>query len=429
MRQYYPRILDAVLEFSLRSSGAVLIRGPKWCGKSTTAEQQARSAVFMQDRQTSAQNIELAKNAPSLLLAGATPRLIDEWQVVPFIWDQVRYEVDRRSENGQFILTGSATPLADPKDDEPEPYAHGGIGRIRPISMRTMTLFESQDGIGSVSLAALFAEESLEPSQCALALEDYAYLVCRGGWPRALGLDREEALEQAYVFYDGLVYEDINRVFKRTRNPERIKRFMRSYARAVATETSLAEIRKDMAANDEATLSDETIARYITALEKLFVIENLPAWNPNLRSKTAVRTSETKHFVDPSIAVAALGLGPRDLINDLETFGLLFESLCVRDLRVYAESLKGQVYHYRDKKGRETDAVIHLRDGSWAPVEVKLANQERIEEAAQSLLNFAADIDTSKMKPPSFLMVVTATGYAYRRTDGVYVVPLGCLRP
>ena len=196
---------------------------------------------ILQDRQTSAQNIELAKNAPSLLLAGATPRLIDEWQVVPFIWDQVRYEVDRRSENGQFILTGSATPLADPKDDEPEPYEHSGIGRIRPISMRTMTLFESQDGIGSVSLAALFAEESLEPSQCALALEDYAYLVCRGGWPRALGLDREEALEQAYVFYDGLVYEDINRVFKRTRNPERIKRFMRSYARAVATETSLAD--------------------------------------------------------------------------------------------------------------------------------------------------------------------------------------------
>ncbi|MEC4295932.1 ATP-binding protein [Adlercreutzia shanghongiae] len=429
MIEYYSRVVDSQLDFKLRSSGAVLIRGPKWCGKSTTAEQRAQSAVFMQDRQTSAQNIELAKNAPSLLLDGPTPRLIDEWQVIPFIWDQIRYEVDRRNGNGQFILTGSATPLADPDENEAAPYEHSGIGRISPLTMRTMSLFESRDGNGSVSLASLFQEQSSVAAQCDATLKDYAYLTCRGGWPRALDLDREAALEQAFVFYDGLVHEDINRVFRRAKNPERIKRFMRSYSRAVATETSLAEIRKDMAANDEATLSDETISLYISALEKLFVIENLPAWNPNLRSKTAVRTSETKHFVDPSIACAALGLGPNDLINDLETFGLLFESLCVRDLRVYAESLNGQVYHYRDKKGREADAVIHLRGGSWAPVEVKLANQERIEEAARNLLAFAADIDTAKIKPPSFLMVVTATGYAYRRSDGVYVVPLGCLRP
>jgi len=429
MKNYYPRVMDSILDFSLRASGAVLIRGPKWCGKSTTAEQRAESAVYMQDRETSAQNVELAKNAPSLLLAGPTPRLIDEWQVVPLLWDQVRYEVDRRDENGQFILTGSATPLADPEGDESSPCEHSGIGRINPLTMRTMSLFESQESTGAVSVASLFAGEEIEPARCDLTLQDYAYLVCRGGWPRALGLDREAALEQAYVFYNGLVYDDINRVFKRAKNPERIKRFMRSYARAVATETSIAEIRKDMVVNDDAALSDEAIALYIAAMEKLFVIENLPAWNPNLRSKTAVRSSETKHFVDPSIATAALGLGPADLINDLATFGLLFESLCVRDLRVYAGELKGQIYHYRDKKGREADAVIHLRNGCWAPVEVKLANQDSIEEAAATLIKFAADIDTSKMKPPSFLMIVTATPYAYRREDGVYVVPLGCIRP
>ncbi len=429
MQKYYPRVMDSILDFGLRASGAVLIRGPKWCGKSTTAEQKAASVVFMQDRETSAQNIELAKNAPPLLLDGPAPRLIDEWQVVPSLWDQVRYEVDKRGENGQFILTGSATPLDEPEGVGSSLYEHSGIGRINPLTMRTMSLFESQDGTGAISLSALFEERDIEPSQCGLTLKDYAYLVCRGGWPRAVGLDHDVALEQPYVFYNGLVNDDINRVFKRAKNPERIKRFMRSYARAVSTETSIAEIRKDMAANDESALSDETIALYIAAMEKLFVIENLPAWNPNLRSKTAVRSSDTKHFVDPSIATAALGLGPEDLLNDLETFGLLFESLCVRDLRIYAESLKGQVYHYRDKKGREVDAVIHLRNGNWAAVEVKLANQERIEEAAGNLIKLVADIDTEKMKAPSFLAVVTATPYAYRREDGVYVVPLGCMRP
>lgn len=428
MKKYYPRVVDSVLEFKLRTSGAVLIRGPKWCGKSTTAEQRAQSAVFLQDRQTSAQNIELAKNAPALFLAGDAPRLIDEWQVVPFIWDQVRYEVDRRGDNGQFILTGSATPLPDGGEGE-EAYEHSGIGRISPLRMRTMSLFESADGNGSVSLADLFKGDAEVAAECGIDLERYAFLTCRGGWPRALDLPDEEALEQAFVFYEGLVYEDIQRVFKRARNPERIKRFMRSYARAVSTETSMAYIRKDMLANDEAGLDETTIAGYITALERLFVIENLSAWNPNLRSKTAIRSSDVRHFVDPSIATAALGLGPADLMGDLRSFGLLFESLCVRDLRVYAEMLKGEVYHYRDKRGREADAVIHLRNGQWAAVEVKLASQERIDEGAQHLLDFSQDIDTDRMKPPSFLMVVTATPYAYRRRDGVYVVPLGCLRP
>lgn len=426
MTKYYPRVADSTLDFKLASSGAVLIRGPKWCGKSTTAEQKANSAVFLQDSQSSAQNIELAKNAPALFLAGETPRLIDEWQVIPFIWDQIRYEVDKRDANGQFILTGSATPLPD---GDKEPYMHSGIGRINPLQMRTMSLFESRDSNGAVSLAQLFDGTSEVGATCSTDLEQYAYLVCRGGWPRALELLPEQALEQAFIFYEGLVMEDIQRVFKRSRNPERIRRFMRSYARAISTETSLAEIKKDMLANDEETLDEQTIALYITAFERLFVIENLPAWNPNLRSKTAIRSADVRHFVDPSIATAALGLGPASLIHDLETFGLLFESLCVRDLRVYAEALNGRLYHYRDKKGREADAVICLRDGRWAAVEVKLANQERIEEGAKNLLELADDIDEKKTGAPSFLAVITATPYAFQREDGVYILPLACLAP
>ena len=291
-----------------------------------------------------------------------------------------------------------------------------------------MSLFESKDGTGAVSLSDLFEGGQVAPARCELSLQDYAYLVCRGGWPRVVSLDGDEALEQAYVFYDGLVGEDINRVFRKSKNPERIKRFMRSYARAVSSETSLSQMKRDMEANEGTAFDEETIALYVTALERLYVVEELSAWNPNLRSKTAVRTSNTRHYVDPSIACAALGVGPRDLLGDLRTFGLLFESMCVRDLRVFSEKLKGRVYHYRDGRGREVDAVVHLRDGRWAAVEVKLASQESIEDAARHLRALADDIDTDKMKPPSFLMVLTATEYAYRRDDGVYVVPLGCLR-
>lgn len=423
MERYYPRVLDEVLAFKLRSCGAVQIKGPKWCGKSTTAEQAAASAVYLQDRRSSAQAIELARNAPDLFLAGDAPRLIDEWQVVPFIWDDIRYEVDRRGENGQFILTGSATPLAEDADDR----RHSGIGRIAPVTMRPMTLRESEDGPGGVSLAALFAKDDVKPCQCGLSLEDYAYLTCRGGWPRALSLDREEALEQAFVFVEGLEGEDINRMFRRTVNPTRIHRLLRSYARATATETSLAELRKDIMADEAGSFSEQSVVSYIDALRRLYVIEDLDAWSPNLRSKTAIRTSSTRHFVDPSIGCAALGVGPGALLDDLRTFGLFFESLCIRDLRVYAEALKGKVSHYRDANGLEADAVVHLRDGSWAAVEVKLASSQAIDEGARHLRKLSDKIDTDRMGPPSFLMVLTATQYAYRREDGVYVVPLGCL--
>lgn len=421
MKEYFPRIADDILDFKLRTCGAVLIRGPKWCGKSTTAEQKARSKVYMQDMTQRNQNIELAKNAPDLFLKGDTPKLIDEWQIIPFIWDQIRFEIDHRNELGQFILTGSAMP-------QEGGYEHSGIGRIVPITMRTMSLYESRDSVGTVSLSDLFANKEFKASKCDLDLKDYAYLLCRGGWPQAIGLEEDAALEQIYNFYQGLVYDDINRLFKKAKNPERIKLFMKSYSRAISSSMSNSEIKKDMLVNDASSLDEDTIASYLNALNKLYIIEELPAWNPNLRSKTAIRTSNTRHFVDPSIACAVLGLGPDDLINDLNTFGLLFESMCVRDLRIFSEKLNGQVYHYRDKKGLEADAIIHLRNGNWAAVEVKLRSQDSIEEGAKHLKELAEKIDIDKMKRPSFLMVLTASDYAYQREDGVYVVPIGCLK-
>ena len=423
MPEYYPRIADEVLKFKLETCGAVLIKGTKWCGKSTTAEQAAGSAVYLQDRLASNQLIELAKNAPDLFLAGQTPRLIDEWQTIPFIWDKVRFEVDHRNANGQFILTGSATPLEDPENA----YLHSGIGRIAPMVMRPMTLMESADGTGGISLTKLFDQASQDAARSPLTLEDYAYLTCRGGWPKALELSREAALEQAIIFYEGLVEDDVNRIYKNTKNPERIRRLMRSYSRAISTQTSNAAIRKDLLSHEGESFGIDALTSYINALQKLYVVENLPAWNPNLRSKTALRSSDTRHFVDPSIACASLGLGPGDLVGDLKTFGLLFESLCVRDIRVYAEALRGRVFHYRDANDLEADAVIHLRDGRWAAVEVKLASEESINEGASHLLALAGKIDVSKMKKPSFLMVLTASEYAYQRSDGVWVVPLGCL--
>ncbi|RVU97999.1 ATP-binding protein [Coriobacteriales bacterium OH1046] len=422
MERYYPRIADQTLAFKLRSCGAVWIKGPKWCGKSTTAEQVAKSAAYLQDRSTSAQQIALAKNAPELFLAGESPKLIDEWQVVPFIWDQIRYEVDHRDKMGQFIITGSATPL----DDDDDAREHSGIGRITPMIMRPMSLWESDDSTGGISLSRLFSGETPGPAQSRLGFRDYAFLTCRGGWPSALGLADDAALEQAYIFYNGLVEDDLKRVLKNKRNPERVRRLMRSLARAVSSEMPIATIRKDMIANDNDAMDVDTIASYLNALERLYVVENLAAWNPNLRSKTAVRTSETRHLVDPSISCAALGLGPGDLLADLKTFGLLFESLCVRDLRIFTEALHGEVRHYRDSGGLEADAVLRLRGGAWAAVEVKLASEDSIDEGAEHLRRLAAKVEG---RGPEFLMVLSATGVAYKRADGVWVVPLGCLEP
>ncbi len=423
MKEYKKRIADELLERKLKGKGAVLIEGPKWCGKTTTAEQVSGSILYMATPEDKEQNIALAELNPSLLLKGETPRLIDEWQIAPKLWDAIRFEVDHRGEEGQFILTGSAVP-ADLKD-----VTHTGTGRIARLTMRPMTLYESGESNGTVSLSELLSGNSKISGINELSLEDIAYLCCRGGWPRSIFMDKDIALDQAFDYYDAIVNSDISRVDNVDRNPERAKNLMRSYARNIGSQASNETLRNDMINNDSTSLDTDTILSYINALKKIFVIEESLAWNPNLRSKTAIRTSETRYFIDPSIAVAALGLGPNDLINDLNTFGLIFETLCIRDLRVYAESINGSIYHYRDASELECDAVIHLRNGSYGLIEIKLGGDKLINEGAQNLIKMKNKIDTNKMKNPSFLMVLTATSkYAYQREDGVYVIPIGCLK-
>lgn len=423
MREYKPRIADTILQRKLVGKGAVLIEGPKWCGKTTTAEKAAQSTLYMADPENEKQNLMLADINPKLLLQGDAPRLIDEWQVAPKLWDAVRYEVDHRDEEGQFILTGSAVP---PNSDE---IKHTGTGRFAWLLMRPMSLFESGESNGSVSLTDLFVGGKNIVGISDLDINKLAFLVCRGGWPRASFLDDEIALDQAYDYYDAIVKTDISRVDGVRRDAERVKRLMRSYARNQGAQVSNEALKADMEVNDTGTLDTNTVISYVNALKKIFVIEEMPAWNPNLRSKTSVRSADTRYFIDQSIAVAALGVGPNDLLNDLSTFGLLFETMCVRDLRVFADALHGCVYHYRDKTGLECDAVIHLRNGAYGLVEIKLGGDNAIEYGAQTLKKLRDKIDTEKMKAPSFLMVLNGTGkYAYQREDGVYVVPIGCLR-
>lgn len=424
MKKYRKRIADDILQRKLQGKGAVLIEGPKWCGKTTTAEQIAKSVLYMDDPETIEQNLTLAQISPKRLLIGKTPRLIDEWQLAPKIWDTIRYEVDHRGELGQFVLTGSAVP-ADTKE-----IIHTGTGRFSWLTMRPMSLYESEESTGDVSLKYLFSNtDTVVDGRAYLDIDDLAFLVCRGGWPQAANMKGEIALDQAFDYYDAVVHSDINRVDNIRRDPERVKRFMRSYARNQGSQVPNTVIAADMSSNLESSVSQDTVSSYINALRKIFVIEEMNAWNPNLRSKTSVRASRTRYFVDPSIAVASLGIGPMDLINDLNTFGFMFECLCIRDLRVYADSINGEIYHYRDKDGLECDAVIHLRNGSYGLIEIKLGGNKLIEEGATNLKKLAKKIDTDKMKEPSFLMVLTGTGdFAYRRQDNVYVVPVGCLK-
>lgn len=423
MREYKKRIADEILEKKLKGKGAVLIQGPKWCGKTTTAEQISGSILYMANPEDKEQNINLADINPSLLLSGEVPRLIDEWQIAPKLWDAVRFEVDHRNAEGQFILTGSAVP-ADMGN-----ITHTGTGRFAWLTMRPMTLYESGESNGSVSLLNLFNKTSEISGINNLSLEDIAYLCCRGGWPRSIFMDKDIALEQAYDYYYAVVNSDISRVDNISRNSERVKKLMKSYARNIGSQVSNETLKNDIINNDSFSLDTDTVLSYINALKKIFVVEELSAWNPNLRSKVAIRTSDTRYFVDPSIAVAALGLGPKDLINDLNTFGLIFENLCIRDLRVYAESINGSVYHYRDASDLECDAVVHLRNGEYGLIEIKLGGDKLIDNGAENLMKLKNKIDCDKMNNPSFLMVLTATGkYAYQREDGVYVVPIGCLK-
>ena len=423
MKEYKKRIADSILQRKLEGKGAVLIEGPKWCGKTTTAEQVAKSCLYMNDPKNKNQNITMSEIDPQRLLKGAAPRLIDEWQIAPKLWDAVRYEVDHRGEFGQFILTGSAVP-PDTKE-----ITHSGTGRFSWLTMRPMSLYESGESTGEVSLTDLFASPSSVSGFSRMSLDRLAFAVCRGGWPQAIGLRDEIALDQAIDYYDGVIHSDINRADHIQKNPERVKRLMRSLARHQGMQTANTVICEDIKVNDEESLNEETVSAYIGVLKKIFVVEDMPAWNPNLRSKTAIRTSDTRYFVDPSIAAAALGIGPDDLIADLKTFGLLFETMAVRDLRVYADALNGEVYHFRDKDGLECDAVIHLRNGSYGLVEIKLGGDKLMEEGVNTLQTMKNKIDTTKMKEPSFLMVLTGTGdFAYRRPDGVYVVPIGTLK-
>ena len=423
MEYYKNRIVDEILKKKLKGKGAVLIQGPKWCGKTTTAEQISKSILYMSKSDEKEQNLTMAEINPNLLLQGEVPRLIDEWQIAPKLWDAIRYEIDHRNAEGQFILTGSS--VSAKMDD----VTHSGTGRFAWLLMRPMSLYESGESTGQVSLNDLFEGTKKIEGINNLDLEKIAYLICRGGWPRAIFMEEEIALEQAFDYYDAVVNRDISEADGISRNPERVKNLMRAYARNIGTQASNDTLRNDMIANDSSSLNTDTVLSYVNALKKIFVVEESPAWNPNLRSKTAIRTSDTRYFIDPSIAVASLGIGPKDLINDLNTFGLLFETLCIRDLRVYAESIKGKVYHYRDANDLECDAVIHLRNGSYGLIEIKLGGDTLINEGAETLKKLEARIDVTKMKNPSFLLVLTATGkYAFRREDGVYVVPIGCLK-
>lgn len=421
--EYKHRIADGILEKKLRSKGAVLIEGPKWCGKTTTAEQQARSILYMDNPASFESNLQMAEIDPGILLEGDTPRLVDEWQLAPKLWDTMRFEVDHRHQVGQFILTGSAVP-----SDE-ESMKHSGTGRFSWLTMRPMSLYESGESNGKVSLSHLFESRENIVATNSLRIDDIAFLICRGGWPFACSLQGDAALAQAFDYVDAVIKKDVSRVDGTNRNITTTRLLMRSYARNQGLQATIGTIVADMMTNDENEIGIKTAGSYLDALRKIFVIEDSEAWNPNLRSKTAIRTANTRYFIDPSIGTAVLGLGPKDLINDLNTMGLFFETLCVRDLRIFADALDGQVFHYRDKSGLECDAVIHLRNGRYGLVEIKLGGDRLINEGASNLLALVDKINTDKMKEPSFLMVLTGTGdFAYRRKDGVYVVPIGCLK-
>lgn len=423
--EYKQRIADLLLASKLRSAGAVLVQGPKWCGKSTTASQIAKSSLMLGTPKVLHETRNLLSIEPSLVMNGATPRLFDEWQTIPELWDTIRSEIDNRQEMGQFVLTGSAVPL------ESNEIQHTGTGRFAWLRMRPMTLWESQESTGDVSLAEIFDGVTRKiMGTNKHSLHDIAYILCRGGWPISLSQQLEDALNTAYNYVDAIAESDLSRVDNTLRNPMRVRRLLRSLGRLQGTAAPISTICQDMIANDESTLSEKTIASYINALEKIFVIEDMPAWSTNLRSKTAIRTSNTRYFVDPSIAVAALGITPSKLMNDLNTFGLLFETMAVRDLRVYADAINAKVYHYRDKDELECDAIIERRDGSYGLVEIKIGGDYAIREAQNTLNALSKKIDTDKVGKPQFRMILTAVGdYAMQLEDGCIVVPIGCLKP
>ncbi|MBQ2631942.1 MAG: ATP-binding protein [Kiritimatiellae bacterium] len=424
--EYRARIADSLLKDILLCKGAVLVEGPKWCGKTTTAARQAASVLYMDEPGKKDSNVALAKLNPSRLLSGEHPRLIDEWQLAPSLWGDVRFYVDRASEYGQYILTGSSVP---PKTDE---MNHTGTGRIARFRMRPMSLWESGESSGSVSLGDLFTGKTMETADAKeLGLEGTAYAICRGGWPEAVGQSERFALRHAFDYVDAVVESDISRFDGVARDAECARTIMRSYARLQGTQAGIGVITADLSAHEGRAFGENTIYSYLNALRGIFVVDDVSAWHPNLRRKTTVRASDTRYFADPSIATAALGLGPDALHDDLPTFGMLVETLAMRDMRAYADALDGTVHHYLDRNGLECDAVIRLRDGRFGLVEVKLGGEALIEKGCETLLKLSSAIDTSRMREPSFKMILTAVGdFAYRRpADGVIVCPISALKP
>jgi len=431
---YKRRIADVVLADKLTYMGAVLVRGPKWCGKTTTCEQVAKSAIYLDDPELMTQYQDYAAINVKDLLRGEQPRLIDEWQLAPQFWDAVRYEVDHSPGFGHFILTGSSVPPETDANAKPEirKIHHTGTGRIAKMTMRTMSLFESGDSSGEVSVGALLRGEPFSSAKAnSMRLEDVAFLSCRGGWPIATLMEsRRRALRYAHEYYVSVTESDISRVDGVPRDPDRVKKLMRSYARLQGTQAKISAIREDMRTHDSGDMGDNAVREYLNALRRIFVVEDLPAWSPALRSKSAVRTSDTRYFVDPSIVAVSLGANPENLLADLRTFGFMFETLAVRDLRVYADALGGEVRHYLDRNGLECDAVISDEDGDYGLVEIKLGGEPLIEKGVGALNKLALKIDTNRMKPPAFKMVLTAVGdYAYTRKDGIIVCPIGTLKP
>lgn len=420
---YYKRLIEKDIELKLRTSGAVVVAGPKFCGKTTTCMLYQKSFVKLNTKQT----ITMARMNPKWALEGEKPRLIDEWQKAPDLWNQIKDDLDFDYQFGKFILTGSSTPA-----DKTEVH-HSGAGRIAPVKMRPMSLWESQESKGTVSLIELFDEKSDYPwdLNSEISLEDIAFLICRGGWPISVRAPKDIAVEITKNYYNGLfVFEDCENERFRNKKPEVLKMILKSYARHISTEAAISTIIADVRQSNERTMDPKTFDDYMEALKDLYVIEDLPAWNPNIRSKTIIRSTPTRHFIDTSIACRALGVSPNDLMNDLESFGLFFEDFAVRDLSIYANAIGGTVTHYRDNTGLECDAVVHLEDGRCGAIEIKLGGDELIEHGAQSLKNLRDKITSiSEEQAPSFLMVLTAVGGAYRREDGVYVAPINLLKP
>ena len=419
-RRYLSRIADRLLAERLEASGAVLVEGPKWCGKTRTSLEASKSHLFMQDPDKRASYLKAADTKPSLLLKGETPRLLDEWQTAPVLWDAVRHAVDMSGKAGQFILTGSAVP----KDNVVQ---HSGTGRISRFMMRPMSLFESGESNGTISMKKLFDGDTDIEGFSELTIEKTAFSIVRGGWPASIGDSERIALRHAIDYVEAIINEDVNRVDGVEKNPARVRALLRSLARNISTLATIKTLCDDIAMGNEEDLSDKTVSQYLNALNRIFVTDDIPAWNPSLRSKSAIRTSVKRQFADPSIAAAVMRLTPDSLLYDFNYFGFLFESLCARDLRVYAEATDGQVFHYRDSSGLESDAVIALNDGRWAAIEVKMGAKE-IEEAAGHLIKLKDKVNTDKMSEPSFLMILTGTELAYKREDGVLVVPIGCIK-